>query len=90
MKEPTEEEMTFTPRDSLERVDRIVRAFAGYGSFLRLGEETLTVVRGEVIPGGRKRPPAPCVWNTASPEYALEGGWLRLYESRTQEGGNQA
>ena len=89
-KEPTEEEMTFTPRDSLERVDRIVRAFAGYGSFLRLGEETLTVVRGEVIPGGAEAPPGALRMEHGVPQYALEGGWLRLYESRTQEGGNQA
>ena len=82
--------MTFTPRDSLERVDRIVRAFAGYGIFLRLGEETLTVVRGEVIPGGAEAPPGALRMEHGVPQYALEGGWLRLYESRTQEGGNQA
>lgn len=83
-KEPAEEERTFTPEDSAERVDRVVRAFAGFGSLFRMKEKTCTVLRGEVRFGAHSETPGAMHMEDGVPVCALNGGWLRVLESRTE------
>lgn len=87
--EPAEEERTFTPWDRAERVDRIVRAFAGYGSVLRLGERSITVVRGSVEFGRHTGRPGVLRTEDGCPRLTLNGGWLSLQEWREEEAGTR-
>lgn len=80
--EPTKEEMTFTPHDSPRRVDRVVRAFTGYGSILRLENQEVIVMRGEVCLGYHGEEPGTLRVEDGVPTYALNGGWLRVLECR--------
>lgn len=81
--EPSDEERTITPDDSAERADKVVRAFAGYGCLFRTEEETFTVVRGEVRPDRHAGEPGTRRVEGGVLMYALRGGWLRVFESRS-------
>lgn len=82
-KEPSEEERTFVLTDRAERVDRIVRAFAGFGSILRLGVGSdRTVLRGRVSFGDPGAAPGLVRMEDGKPVYALDGGWLTVLDQR--------
>lgn len=82
--EPSDEERTITLEDSAQRADRVVRAFAGYGCLFRTEEETFTVVRGEVRFGRHTEEPGTRRVEGGVLQYAIHGGWLRIFERRNE------
>lgn len=83
--EPTQAEMTFYATDSAQRVDRVVRAFAGYGSIFCLKRQEIGVLHGEVCFADHNQEPGTICIEEGVPMYALNGGWLRVRE-RGQQG----
>ena len=74
--EPSDEDRTFTPDTNLEMIERMIRAFTGYGCYLRLGNTTIKIIKAECIadPSGRY----PEHRNTRENEtiYMVNGGYI--------------
>lgn len=54
--EPTDEDRTISPTDTVEKAERILRAFTGYGSLCRIHDVPVLIEEGACIPAGTTLP----------------------------------
>lgn len=73
----SEDDMTFTLDDEFEIIDKKVRAFYGYGSILKLGNEKIIIKKGECI---RNKSDLIEMDNKINKIYEIKKGFLIVFE----------
>lgn len=76
-KEPTENEMTFTPYMTIETIDRIIRAFWGYGSIFKIADKAIKVKKATCR---RVEHSLELGSLTQTGEYAILNGLIKIYK----------
>ena len=82
--EPGDKERFISPADTMERADRILRAFLGYGSLCRIGGIPILIEEGRCVPSGEGCP-QDCLKLELSDGVLLITGWQPYFREITLE-----